>query len=272
MLKNKFNSGNTPLFKIDIISKIFNLPNLYIKDESKNPFGTWKDRKSEFILNNLDSNIQEIRTITSGNFGYSLSSFLKNKKLQITSLVDKKVDHFVKQKLREVGSEIIELDLSKKIYTSEDILSFNQKYDSIVIDVTNGYEKAYENIIKEIKDIKFDYILCPIGSGEAFVGILNGIKKYKYKTKLVGVKPKQIPSVADKLYRIYSPYDNFININLSKDILVFDLKENEIIEVFEKVKNFIDCEYSSSVVFAVLNKLNLTKDNKVLIINSGRVI
>ena len=46
----KFKSGKTPLVKVNEFCRKFNLPNLLVKDESKNPFGTWKDRRSEMIV------------------------------------------------------------------------------------------------------------------------------------------------------------------------------------------------------------------------------
>lgn len=36
----KFKSGKTPLIKINEFCEKFNLVNLLVKDESKNPFGT----------------------------------------------------------------------------------------------------------------------------------------------------------------------------------------------------------------------------------------
>jgi threonine synthase len=49
-MKLKYKPGNTPLIKIEKLCKKFGLPNLFIKDESKNPFGTFKDRRSEYII------------------------------------------------------------------------------------------------------------------------------------------------------------------------------------------------------------------------------
>ena len=45
----KYKSGNTPLFKDKELSKKFGF-SILIKDESENPFGTYKDRRSEIII------------------------------------------------------------------------------------------------------------------------------------------------------------------------------------------------------------------------------
>ena len=42
-------SGNTPLIKNEELAQKFGCT-ILIKDESKNPFGTWKDRRSEVII------------------------------------------------------------------------------------------------------------------------------------------------------------------------------------------------------------------------------
>lgn len=68
-MKIKYKSGNTPLLKIPILCKKFNLPNLWIKDESKNPFGTFKDRRSGLIIKMaIDEHVDKLVLITGGEF------------------------------------------------------------------------------------------------------------------------------------------------------------------------------------------------------------
>jgi 1-aminocyclopropane-1-carboxylate deaminase/D-cysteine desulfhydrase-like pyridoxal-dependent ACC family enzyme len=57
-------------------------------------------------------------------------------------------------------------------------------------DVIHNWEKRYIKIIEEIKDKKPDFIVVPVGSGETFCGLYEGIKKFKLKTKLIGIGVK----------------------------------------------------------------------------------
>jgi threonine synthase len=69
----KYISGNTPLLKNRELCNRFKLNNLLVKDESKNPFGTFKDRRSELIIKKtIEEHVNKLVLITSGNAGYSL--------------------------------------------------------------------------------------------------------------------------------------------------------------------------------------------------------
>ena len=49
---------------------------LFVQDESMNPYGTWKDRRSEYIVQKaLKEGISKLCLITSGNAGYSLARY-----------------------------------------------------------------------------------------------------------------------------------------------------------------------------------------------------
>lgn len=89
-MKNK--SGNTPLVKTDELPQEFGFA-ILIKDESKNPFGTFKDRRSEIIIKKAeDEQVDTLVLITSGNAGYSLGRFSQGTKIRIVNIVDKKLD------------------------------------------------------------------------------------------------------------------------------------------------------------------------------------
>ena len=184
-MKLKYKSGNTPLIKIKSLCKKFGLDNLYIKDESKNPFGTFKDRRSEFIIQKgFEENVDKFATITSGNAGYSLGKFAKGTGIKIVNFVDKKLKKYIKDELKKVSYKIIEIDLSKKIWAPEEIVTKARENDTEVIwDTTNGfhgYHEGYVRIIEEIqkKGLNPDFIVVPVGSGEAFCGLYSGIREF----------------------------------------------------------------------------------------------
>ena len=261
----------TPLIKIEI--RKLGLLNLLIKDESKNIFGTFKDRRSELIIKNaMEERIDKLVLITSGNAGYSLGRFAKDSKIKIVCIVDKNLKNSIKNKLR-IYSTLVEVDLSKKILRPEMVISLARENDEEVIwDVTNGFHEAYEHIIEEIKKIiKPDYIILPVGSGEAFVGLYNGIKKYKLKTRLIGVEVKnKWVSFADKLHTPWTPYRSKIQSILKEGHKIISLDEAGIKTAFKENNKIVDIEPSSSVVFGVLPKLKFEKKDKIILINSGR--
>jgi len=271
----KYKSGSTPLVKIKSLCKRFDLDNLLIKDESKNPFGTSKDRASEFIIREaLDEHIDKLALITAGNAGYSFSKFAEGTNVKVVCLVDKNIKKAIKLKLKKVAYKLIKVDLSKKILKPEQVISLARENDKEVIwDVTNKSHQAYEDIIQEIKKEKPDYIVVPIGSGGGFVGLYGGIKRYKLKTKLIGVGVKQKwYSYADKLWTPWTPYRAKIKSITKERHQYIKLDENEVRKTYKEFKNLIGCEPSSSVVFAVLSKIEFNKKDKIILINTGKGI
>lgn len=271
----KYKSGNTPLVKIKSLCKRFGLDNLLIKDESKNPFGTFKDRVSEFIIKEaLDEHIDKLALITAGNAGYGLSKFAEGTNIKVVCLIDKNLKRAIRLKLKRVAYKLIKVDLSKKILKPEQVISLARENDKEVIwDVTNRFHQAYEGIIQEIKKEKPDYLIIPIGSGGGFVGLYSGIKRYKMKTKLIGVGVKQKwYSYADKLWTPWTPYKAKIESITKEKHQYVKLGEDEIKKTYKEFKSFINCEPSSSVVFAALLKIKFNKKDKIILINTGKGI
>ena len=266
-------SGNTSLVKNNELSQKFGFA-ILIKDESKNPFGTFKDRRSEIIINRAkDEQVDTLVLITSGNAGYSLGRFSQGTKIRIVNIVDKKLKNSIKEELKKYG-EIIEVNLSEKILKPEEVISLARQNDEEVIwDVTNGFHEGYEKIVEEIKQANPNFIILPVGSGEAFVGFYNGIKKYRLKTKLIGVGIKdKWQSFADKLHTPWTPYKSKIQSILKEGHRIIKLDEEEIKEAYKQYKDKFDIEPSSAVVFGVLPKLKFKKEDKIILINSGKGI
>lgn len=272
-MKLKYKSGNTPLVKIKSLCKRFNLNNLLIKDESKNPSGIFKDRVSELIIKEaLNEHIDKLALITAGNAGYSLSRFVEGTDIKVVCLIDKNIKESIKSKLKKVAHKLIKVDLSKKILKPEQVMSLARENDQEVIwGVTNRFYQAYEGIIQEIRKENPDYIIIPIGSGEGFVGLYSGIKKYKLKTKLIGVGVKQKwYSYADKLWTPWTPYKAKIESIIKEGHQYIKLDENEIKKTYKEFKDTINCEPSSAVVFAALPKIKFKKEDKVILVNTGK--
>ena len=266
-------SGNTPLIKNDELAQKFGFA-ILIKDESKNPFRTFKDRRSEVIIKKgRDEQVDTLVLITSGNAGYSLGRFSQGTNIRIVNIVDKKLKKSIKDKLKKYG-EIIEINLSEKILKPEEVILLARQNDEEVIwDVTNGFHEGYEKIVEEVKEANPNFIILPVGSGEAFVGFYKGIEKFKLKTKLIGVGVKdKWQSFADKLHTPWTPYKSKIQSILKEGHKIIKLEEEEIKEAYKQYKDKFNIEPSSSVVFGMLPKLKFKKEDKIILINSGKGI
>ena len=272
----KYKSGNTPLIKIERLCKRLGLVNLFIKDESKNPFGTFKDRRSEYIIKSgINEHINKFVIITSGNAVYSLAKFAEGTNIKIINFVDRKIKKSIKNELKGVSYKVIEIDLSKKIWTPEEMMAIARENDTEVVwDAIDGiydYQKGYIKIIEEIKNKKPNFIIVPVGSGEAFCGLYEGIKKFKLKTELIGVGVKaKWHSFADKLYTPWTPYESKMRAIQKEGHKIIRLNETEVKQMWKEFKNVIDCEPSAAVVFSVFSKIKFKKEGKIILINSGK--
>lgn len=266
-------SGNTPLIKISELCRKFNLPNLFIKDESKNPFGTIKDRRTLFISKKaVEANVDKLVLITSGNDGYSLGKFCEGTKVNVVNVIDKTTKQSIKDNLRKC-SIVVEKDLSIKISSKELINIARKKPNEIVWDVCTGFFDAHESLFNEIMEVHPSIIILPVGSGNTFVSLYNSIKKHGLTTKLIGVASKNTHrSVADKLANPFPAYEKEYEQILKDGHELIRLDENEIKAAYEEFKDFFVCEPSSTVVFAALKKLKLSSEETVVVINSGRWI
>lgn len=267
--------GNTPLTKLnDFWGQKFSA---FCKDESVNPSGTIKDRRNKYIIARAAAlHVDKLVIITSGNNGYSLARLAKDTDLKVVSIIDKNVPARIKKRLRQVCYDVIELNLYSKYLLPEDTVSYARENDQEVIwDVTNGYEEGYEAVIKEIYNkVTPDYIVVPIGSGGIFFAFAEKAEQMKLGTKIIGVDVQQKAySIAGKLSNPWpSPYERSIENFRRKGHKIFSLSEPEIRQVYNKFKGKVNCEPSSSVVFAVPDKFQFEPTDKVVFLNTGNGI
>lgn len=265
-------AGKTPLVRIDALCAKFGLPRLRCKDESKNPFGTWKDRRSELIVQKAKNECADkLCLITSGNAGFSLARFAGVSRIPIVPIVDAHLRASIKEALRRVCGNVVETDLSKKILKPEEVIALAREHDEETIwDVTNGFHGAYGSIIEEIRDEAPDYVVCPVGSGEGFVGLFDGLQKFKMKTKLIGVTAVSRPSYADKLHTPWTPYKAKIRSVLEAGHEIIRLEEDEIRSAYAYAQEHIACEPSSAAVIGALRGRIFKKGDAIVMVNSGK--
>lgn len=222
----------------------------------------------------MESNIPNLVLITAGNAGYSLAKHVMKQNVNVFNVLDKSVSESIKEKLIMENSYIVEFDLQKTIIDTKKLIRLLPvDYQTNVWDVTNGMHNAYLDIVSEVRHLNINYIIVPFGSGEAFYGIVNAVHQHNLPIKVVGVRVEnRLSSKASKLTSIWTPYENLNKyLNKTNHHLIF-ISELEVNQAYKVASEFITCEFSSSVVFAALEKLRFNEDDSVLLINSGRGI
>lgn len=227
--------GNTPI--IIPPKSIYGVSNLLIKDETRNPTHTFKDRLAYEMIRPL---LEEVRqgkiptpitfgSISYGNtaksMGYYTSMLNKMAGKEISRAVafvppeiDKKVfgpntegdKVSATSVFRNISQtcRIVPIDLNKKIYRENDLKELAQEHDAIIgefVDITEGLNRpAYVNIIIEIieQQLRFspDYVIVPFGAGILCNEVIDYVNEHKLKTKVIPVSSGNPNTIAVMLY------------------------------------------------------------------------
>lgn len=308
--KNAFSknvpSGNTPLRASPELSAAYGIKNLLVKDESYNPYGTHKDRRSEMIVNiALEQGVDKIVCLTAGNAGYSLSRYCYTAGIDYTSLFfPRNTSDARRRTLREWG-RAIEIDEERwgGILKYRDFIQIVSEYDlwergkswKKIWNVTNTYEPAsliaYKLLAAELASAKPDYIVVPVGSADLFVGLWLGLKEFKMRSKLVGAVPRSgnvfltafktkndelildsydSSSPAEKLVAPYCALLPFTNKIMKEGHTMLEFSSSDLEVARENtMRAGFKCENSALSGFAVLPQLQVKQGEKVVVISTG---
>lgn len=226
-----------------------------VKDESFQPCGTHKDRRSRLIVEEaVRDKIDTLVIITAGNAGYSLARHAEKTRLRIVAVMNESRPTFIKDALRGVGAEIIELDLQKKFLTSQEIIRLAHKQSGErVRDVTNEYSHAYGSIVDELTAYipEPPAIVVPVGSGELFTGVHEALLRKHWRSKLIGVTTKSLTSKADKLTTIRTPLRERVKQIAASDQnrMLLELSEQSIEWSIAHAPRSLRAEASAKAVF-----------------------
>lgn len=256
--------GNTSLIEVE--------QNLYIKDESTNPTGSFKDRGMPFLMNEaLYSGKKKIAICSTGNAAISLIQYAKAYGVKPIVFVPKDLP----KKKREM-LDADEIHYSENIITCfEDFFAFCEENE----DVFNGFlstDPAYimglaslsYEIYDQLNETVPDYIFLPCASGGNIVAQFSGWKRMLDKgeikrmprfvfVQIEGGNPVQQGfehKQRDKLYVIEEPAD-------SKTILSSDTCFNyfKIYEMLED-KHAIACSIQDSDIDKLDMELKMKYD------------
>lgn len=228
--------GNTPLVNI---GGLFGIRNLYMKDETKNPNHTFKDRLAYEMIHPIIDAINKgepfkkttFGAISYGNTAFSMGDYCEklnkaNREKVVNALIffppkligskygpDTEGQILPLQKVLDKISkkcDIIEIDLNKKVYSEEDLKEIALKNGKVLeeyVDVTDGLDRpAYAKIIIEAIENQLkkepDYVIVPFGAGILCNEVIDYIKDKKLQTKVIPVSSGDPNTIAIMLYGI----------------------------------------------------------------------
>jgi len=227
----------TPTYQI----KVPGFSNVWLKDESKNPNGTHKDRMGwemvvtyrDFLLakkrGQIDKPLPQLSIITSGSAAVSIQTRLRKYKLpNLKCLVDVTLASEIKKALEALGCELYETDLSRKPFNRKEILDLTKNsngFDITSAEALDPTTRFYDWMSYEIINNSPDYCFIPFGTGNLYENILN-ITKRAVSTEnqdprfqgdieklrncnFLGATTNNPKSKADKLYSPHLPFVHY---------------------------------------------------------------
>jgi len=286
--------GQTPLVKRDHAYQEF-----YAKLESLNPSGSFKDRNSAITISFLlNRKIKEIVEDSSGNAGASIALYSAGFGIKSTIFIPEgtsgpKVDQILRigAQIREVPGEremahnavLDEVQRRDVAYASHAMLPFGlASYATIAFEI---YEQLGEMPGR---------VICPIGHGSLFLGILMGFQAIcesigvQQRPKMIGVQPERcaplhaewkdrnfkqthISSLAEGTMVSKPARGAEIIEKLNKDYDdILAIPEDEILPACHELAAMgIYVEPTSAMVFAALKKSPITHGKTVLVFSGN---
>ena len=227
----------TPIYQI----KVQGFSDVWLKDESKNPTGTHKDRMAwEIIVTYRDfllakkrelsnSPLPQMSIISSGSAATAIQTQLKKYQLpNLKVLVDNNIESKVINYLEKIGCEVYKTDLNKKPFTWREILTLTNNpsgFDITSNEALDPTARFYDWLSYEIINSSPDYCFIPFGTGNLYENVLN-ITKREVSTEnhdprfagdieklrncnFFGATTNNPKSKADKLYSPHLPFIHY---------------------------------------------------------------
>lgn len=191
--------GMTPILELKRLQAAYELPNLFLKDESKNPTGSFKARGlSAAVSKAKEFGVQTCIIPTAGNAGGALAAYCAKAGLKAIVVMPRHTPQVFKDECELYGAELILVDglisdCAKKVARLKesincfDISTMKEPY-RLEGKKTMGYEIAEQN-----NWTLPDVILYPTGGGTGLIGMWKAFKEMQ-----------QMGWIDEKLPRLYA--------------------------------------------------------------------
>jgi len=189
--------GGTPLLRAERLGNELGLPNLFIKDESRNPTGSFMDRGSTVLLSLAkERGVEECTCFTTGNLGASLAAYCAKAGLKARVRVHPNTDQGKLYQMLAYGAEI---------EATTHHASRVQDRFSLAVTAGNPYllEGEKSTAFELVHDLGWktpDVIVVPVGTGGHLSMIWRAIGQLRLagllnvsRCRLVGVQLGETP-------------------------------------------------------------------------------
>ncbi|HRU28783.1 MAG TPA: pyridoxal-phosphate dependent enzyme [Treponema sp.] len=176
--------GHTPLWEPMRLRELTDIPNLFIKDDTCEPSGSFKDRASFLVAAfALERGIKEIALASTGNAASSMAAVGAASHINIRVFLPKKAPIAKRIQVLQYGAALTEIDGTYDVafeaslaYSRETgVLSRNTAYNPLTIE---GKKTVSFEIASQLAELgkRADHIFVPVGDGVILAGLYKGFE------------------------------------------------------------------------------------------------
>ena len=199
----RLGEGGTPLLRARRLGELIGIPNLFLKDETRNPTGSFKDRAMAVsVAKAVEKKAKILATASSGNAAAALSAYAARAGLEVVAFVldtasDAKVAQLVLYGARVVKVRGIEHGKDPTVIMLREAVRRKGWYPSPSFGPFNPYQvegpKTISFELAEDFEWKgYDWLLAPTGSGCLLAGLWKGVRDLR-EVGLAKEYPKLVP-------------------------------------------------------------------------------
>lgn len=201
--------GGTPLHRADRLAKLLGLKELYLKDETRNPTNSYRDRAAALLTSNaLDLKHDTLVCASMGNLGASVAAYCAKAGLNCHVIVPKLVDVGKLAQMLVYDAAIEEFgEFIDDAVHRADALAKEMDWYQATAELNPLVIEAQKTISYEIFE-QFgvpDWMIVSMGSGGTIYSLWKGFKELeklgltKKLPKMVGVQPEGSSAIVKML-------------------------------------------------------------------------
>jgi len=205
--------GDTPLLASGRLAEVLGLEKLYLKDETRNPSGTFKDRSvSVGVTVAKENDVTDVSTASTGNAGASLAAYSAKAGMTCRIIISATASPTKLVQAMAYGARIIPIrgSVDAALNLLREAYDAWGWYPIPTSGPTNPYQAegaktiAYE-ISSQLKENPPDWVFYPICGGDNIAANWKGFKELKMLNmagkppKLVGVQASACDSLVEPL-------------------------------------------------------------------------
>lgn len=188
--KISLSEGNTPLIKLDRLGKLLGIENLYIKDESKNPTYSHKDRMCSLMVTKAKSEKAKGLVIAStGNQGASVAAYSAVAGLPCVVFTTENVSDSMLTLMLSYGAKVfITPTMKDRVTMMEKLVREYNFFPASGLEnppigsccyAIDAYKTISYEVYEQLNNNVPDYFVIPISYGDTLYGIYKGMKELK---------------------------------------------------------------------------------------------